>query len=280
MTQSDPIAKDPREFGSFQMGLQEAARYERVIGASITRVWENVYDWEHLPHLHSSSFSDLELEAEADWGWRARAALPGGTLENGLTVELVTDKPHHRYVSRTVAGANKGMEIWTDLKEVSPHETAISVGFFVPPVDAGDLEAIGEIMIGLYTTLWDEDEDMMVERQRVLDEKLGRIRAERVELGSVSDCFARAPFTVHVEGLPVRIFSESDKIKAFVAVCPHMLRPLDDIEIVDGTVTCPWHGYQFNVAGGACRNKPEFNLFSKAEVKVGGDQAVLVLSKN
>lgn len=280
MTRSMPIAKNPREFDSFQMELVEAARYERVIKASLTRVWENVYDWEHLPHLHSSSFSDLALEAEADWGWRARAALPGGTLENGLTVELVTDKPHHRYVSRTVAGANKGMEIWTDLKELSPHETTISVGFFVPPAGGGDLKAIGEIMIALYTTLWDEDEDMMMERQRVLDERQGRGRDERVELGSVSDCLARAPYTVAVEGLPVRVHALDGGLSAFIAVCPHMLRPLDDIEIVDGTVTCPWHGYQFDVAGGACMNKPEFKLFSNAEVKTRGDQAVLVLTRN
>ncbi len=40
--------------------------YRRTIRASLSRVWENVLDWEHLPWLHRSSFSDIKLLGEAE----------------------------------------------------------------------------------------------------------------------------------------------------------------------------------------------------------------------
>ena len=49
--------------------------YRRAVHASLERVWENVFDWEHLPHLHHQSFSAIECVDSGDWGWRARIAL-------------------------------------------------------------------------------------------------------------------------------------------------------------------------------------------------------------
>ena len=34
--------------------LVVAATYHREVIASLEHVWENVFDWEHLPWLHSS----------------------------------------------------------------------------------------------------------------------------------------------------------------------------------------------------------------------------------
>ena len=42
--------------------LHRVARYDRVIDAPPERVWENVHDWEHLPHLHGSSFRSIETK--------------------------------------------------------------------------------------------------------------------------------------------------------------------------------------------------------------------------
>lgn len=43
------------------LDLVRVARYERTIRADIERVWENVLDWEHLAHLHDSSFDHIDL---------------------------------------------------------------------------------------------------------------------------------------------------------------------------------------------------------------------------
>ncbi len=51
------------------------AVYRRTIRASLARAWENVLDWEHLPWLHRSAFSDIEHIDSGAWGWRARVGL-------------------------------------------------------------------------------------------------------------------------------------------------------------------------------------------------------------
>jgi hypothetical protein len=52
--------------------------YRRVIRASLDRVWENVLDWEHLPHLHKDSFRAIApIRVDRD-GWRANVELADG----------------------------------------------------------------------------------------------------------------------------------------------------------------------------------------------------------
>src|SRR5262249_38679617 len=63
-------------------GLQLAATYAREVEASITRVWENVFDWEHLPALHAEYFCDVHLLEEHAGGWRvAVTRQPGGRTD-------------------------------------------------------------------------------------------------------------------------------------------------------------------------------------------------------
>lgn len=49
--------------------------YRRRMPVSLARMYENALDWEHLPWLHSSSFSQIECIEVGDWGWRATATL-------------------------------------------------------------------------------------------------------------------------------------------------------------------------------------------------------------
>ena len=35
--------------------------YRRRLPVNLVRMYENALDWEHLPHLHKSSFSALDL---------------------------------------------------------------------------------------------------------------------------------------------------------------------------------------------------------------------------
>jgi len=35
-------------------------------------------------------------------------------------------------------------------------------------------------------------------------------------------------------------------------VCPHLLGLLEASIINEGLITCPWHGYQFEVSSGRC----------------------------
>jgi sulfoxide reductase heme-binding subunit YedZ len=46
-------------------------------------------------------------------------------------------------------------------------------------------------------------------------------------------------------GERVAIFKYGDKISAVSNVCQHQNGPLGEGKIIDGCITCPWHGYQY-----------------------------------
>ena len=48
-----------------------------------------------------------------------------------------------------------------------------------------------------------------------------------------------------VDGERVAIFKHKGKLSAIHNVCKHQGGPLGEGKIVDGCVTCPWHGYQY-----------------------------------
>ncbi len=50
-------------------------------------------------------------------------------------------------------------------------------------------------------------------------------------------------FTVHNER--VAIFKYENKLSAIHNVCKHQGGPLGEGKIIDGCITCPWHGYQY-----------------------------------
>jgi len=115
------------------------ASYRRTVAAPIERVWENVFDWEHLPWLHRRRFSWIRRVDSGPWGWRARLDVqPASGRE--LLLELVRDGEENRYVARTLEGPGSGTEIWTEL---SPEGdvTRVEVEFHVPEVAAGQSAA-------------------------------------------------------------------------------------------------------------------------------------------
>ena len=129
--------------------LTRVGVYERSLPVSAERVWENVRDWEHLPWLHSSSFSRITCLDEGDWGWRARIAAGGSEF----TLELVIEPDAPRYVSRTLDGAGAGSEIWTDVVVRDEEQTHVRVEFWLPDVAAEASAGLGEVFVNLYTRL-------------------------------------------------------------------------------------------------------------------------------
>lgn len=48
---------------------------------------------------------------------------------------------------------------------------------------------------------------------------------------------------------------------AYSAVCPHQLGKLDDANVTElGQVSCPWHGYRFDIRSGESLGNPCANL--------------------
>jgi len=259
-----PIQANATDHNPNSLPMNIGGTYTRVIGASLARAWENVLDWEHLPHLHSSSFSSLALEDTGSWGWRARTVGQPATKASESLIELVVDRDQGHYVSRTLSGGIPGMEIWTRLTEVADRQTQVEVEFHIPNTMPEDAEKLGQYMSKLYATLWDEDEQMMVERQSALDRRAALSDPEVINLGPADNVAAQLPLCITLEGKPVKIVELNGTLTAFHAECPHMLAPLVEVEVDKaGCITCPWHGYKFDIATGGSTDGHSLSLDNK-----------------
>jgi len=247
--------------------LVVAAVYEREVGASLERVWENVYDWEHLPWLHSQAFNSIERIASGDWGWRARVELAG---EAKAEIELITNRAGRHYVARTVTGAGAPSEIWTSLDPIAEDRTAIQVEFCVRPMSEEALGTLGRGYVSLYTLLWDQDEEMMQTRESALADRqvASTKRAETLVLGRLAEVRSRLPFVFVFADRRFRIVEVEGELVAHSTECPHLLGPLDDCVVSDGRILCPWHGYQFDVRTGRSSDGRSLRLRSAPRIVV------------
>ncbi len=55
---------------------------------------------------------------------------------------------------------------------------------------------------------------------------------------------------VELEGRVYALFNADGVISAIDGICPHQGGPLADGVVEGTTVTCPWHGWQFDVQSG------------------------------
>jgi sulfoxide reductase heme-binding subunit YedZ len=69
----------------------------------------------------------------------------------------------------------------------------------------------------------------------------------------------------------IAIFKYDNKLSAISNVCKHQNGPLGEGRIIDGCVTCPWHGYQYQPHHGS--SPPPFTeKVATYDVKVIGDE--------
>lgn len=55
---------------------------------------------------------------------------------------------------------------------------------------------------------------------------------------------------VTVDGLPIALANVDGEIYAFSDTCRHEGGPLSAGVLIDGTVTCPWHGWTYAIRTG------------------------------
>ncbi len=86
-----------------------------------------------------------------------------------------------------------------------------------------------------------------------------------VDVCSVDEIRENCAKVVTVSGERVAVFKYDGKVSAISNVCQHQNGPLGEGKIIDGCVTCPWHGYQYLPDSGAspppfAEKVPTFNL--------------------
>jgi len=85
-------------------------------------------------------------------------------------------------------------------------------------------------------------------RDQALDETQGD---EFVRICRVDEIPEKCAKVVSLAGERVAIFHYDGKVSAISNVCQHQNGPLGEGRIIDGCVTCPWHGYQYRPESGA-----------------------------
>lgn len=94
-------------------------------------------------------------------------------------------------------------------------------------------------------------------------------------LAAVDDLPEGEPRTITIDGVPLLAVRRGPAVSVVEARCTHRGGPLQDGEIGDGCVTCPWHGSTFELATGAIVNGPATAPAPAYQVRVvGGDVEV------
>jgi methionine sulfoxide reductase heme-binding subunit len=104
------------------------------------------------------------------------------------------------------------------------------------PVLAGLLAVGSATVVGLHLAAG--------RKERAKDE---RAEAEDlIDVCHVSSIPDKRAVVVNIGGERVAVFRCGDKVFAISNVCRHQNGPLGEGRIIDGCVTCPWHGYQYD----------------------------------
>ena len=246
------------------ISLQLAGTYRRRVHASLERIWENVFDWEHLAHLHDDSFQACSLIDRGPWGWRVELTPYGAASQ---TIELQANRADNRYVSTTVEGAGVGTEIRVSLAPVAEHLVDVVVEFLLPETRPDRLAALGAAYTAAYARLWDEDEAMMQARENALSRQNRPDRSSGpLDLGDERAVRANLPLQFKLGGMTYRLLEIEESLVAHATLCPHWFGPLDETPEVDGAIRCPWHGYLFDVESGVCRSHSALKLAEAPQI--------------
>lgn len=246
--------------------LRLAGTYRRCVNASLARIWENVFDWEHLAHLHDGSFADCVLLDDGPWGWRVTLTPVGGAAQ---VVELRADRTNQRYTSTTIDGPGAGTQIRVALTPRAARTVDVLVEFHLPETRPDRLAALGEAYAAIYARLWDEDEAMMQARERALAQRSrSGGTTPPLDLGDSAAVRESLPLVFEMGGAPFRLIDFDGRLIAHSTICPHWLGPLDEVSVINGKVRCPWHGYRFDVIGGTCAEHPKLKLAFAPTIRV------------
>jgi len=95
-----------------------------------------------------------------------------------------------------------------------------------------------------------------------------------VRAAALAELAEGEPLGVEVEGLPVALVQVDGEVYAFADKCSHRDYPLShgDFDVDECTITCEWHGAQFDVRTGAVLCLPATRPIPVYACKVEGDE--------
>jgi nitrite reductase (NADH) small subunit len=100
--------------------------------------------------------------------------------------------------------------------------------------------------------------------------------AEFIRVTGTGDVKAGQGIVAEVNGKTLAIFNVDGNYYAIDNTCIHRGGPLGEGDVEGQVVTCPWHGWQYNVTTGQCVNNPSGKV-ETYQVKVEGSDVKVLL---
>ena len=98
-----------------------------------------------------------------------------------------------------------------------------------------------------------------------------------VRVAAAADCPPGSSLETVAEDRIVALYNVAGQFYALDGVCPHQGGPLGKGCLTGEVVTCPWHGWQFNVTSGQHTFSPSVRQ-PTFEVRVEDDQVYVLLN--
>jgi len=191
-----------------------------------------------------------------------------------MEIQLTLDREQNCWKTVTLSGLGKGTEIWTHAIPTGENQIKVVVDFFVPKLPSFLKAVFAPRYQEVYKQLYKEDLMMMQGRQSALNFLNDRNINNSIQktdqaqlLGNEKDIRNVLPMNFEFENKPYCLVQHDNKLTAFSSMCPHMLGPLNEGNLHNGVVECPWHGYKFDIVSGEavnghkCKLNPAPNIF-------------------
>ncbi|MGH9116083.1 MAG: Rieske 2Fe-2S domain-containing protein [Acidimicrobiales bacterium] len=99
--------------------------------------------------------------------------------------------------------------------------------------------------------------------------------ADWTDVAALSELAPDKPVRVTPGGVPVMLVRLDGDVHALSATCVHAGGPLDEGEILDGCIRCPWHSSRFRVTDGKVVRGPAAMDQPRWEVRVQDDRVLV-----
>ena len=99
---------------------------------------------------------------------------------------------------------------------------------------------------------------------------------EEVRAGSLAVVEAGEPVLTSVGDKDIALFLCEGRVVATQGQCPHAQGPIHEGEVEGRTLTCPWHGWSFDLVTGLC-NEDDSITIERYPVRIDGDDVMVAL---